>query len=256
MSGVPCSPARSQRGDELPHRARTEPGGTGLPPYETAKRQPACVFPHGGPRPPAHAACLTRGRSRKSRARGCAGCARFELLRPGNAPVCDGHTRERLPAAPLKSGQGLFGSLGPPLRRFVRNEPSSRTSVHAAASCPPGLSRTTLHSRRGSFAAMHALGTASLSRVVQVHRPTLSAATPPRSARTVRRAFALRRGASRCGVFTDRRACARITDCVVGCPAKLRAGHPCGRLLRAFAVSSSRSFDRGERPRRVALLVV
>lgn len=39
-------------------------------------------------------------------------------------------------------------------------------------------------------------GTASLSRVVQVHRPTLSAATPPRSARTVRRARALRRSAS------------------------------------------------------------
>lgn len=164
MSGVPWFPARSQRSDELPHRARTEPGGTGLSPYKTAERQPARVLPHVGSRPPAHAACLTRGRSRKRRARGCAGCARFELLRPGNAPVCDEHTRERLPAAPLKSGQGLFGSLGPPLRRFVRNEPSSRTSVHAAASCSPGLSRTTLHSRRGSFAAMHALGTVLLTK--------------------------------------------------------------------------------------------
>lgn len=256
MSGVPWFPARSQRSDELPHRARTEPGGTGLSPYKTAERQPACVFPHGGSRPPAHAACLTRGRSRKRRARGCAGCARFELLRPGNAPVCDGHTRERLPAAPLKSGQGLFGSLGPPLRRFLRNEPSSRTSVRAAASCPPGLSQTTLHSRRGSFAAMHALGTVLLTKpdAGASPDPQCSDPTSVRKDRPSRsRAFG---GAHRGRRLHRHRACARITDCVVGCPAKLRAGHSSERLLRAFAVSSSRSFDRGERPRRVALLVV
>jgi hypothetical protein len=113
LSVVPGLPVCPQRGVGCPtgadetgwHRSLVRPAVSELTALHTeTTRSRSCL--HGGaPRPPAHTAFPPRSLSREPSARR-AGCARFELLPPGNAPVRDGHTRERLPGCTARKRPG------------------------------------------------------------------------------------------------------------------------------------------------------
>lgn len=160
MSGVPCFPARSQRSDEVSLTGREQNRVAPVSHRTRRRRDSPLVCCHtanlGLPHTLRVSPAVALERVERAGAQGA--LALSFCVRATPPYVTSTHGSD----CRLHRSKAARDSSAPSVHRcgaFMRNEPSSRTSVHAAASCSPGLSRTTLHSRRGSFAAMHALGT-------------------------------------------------------------------------------------------------